>query len=137
MPDILRGIRSCSPGQALERMHRPTLPRDGRLGFLPCHLRCPIRHFFWSGHGPTAMIAHQPLPINTPSLGWAARLTWLGTHFVNRKAALSELPKTCTHYRCLGLNTGQADALDRISESNANYSCVSGAFAQSAAIPHP
>ena len=37
-------------------------------------------------------------PISTPSLGWEARPPWLGTHFVTRKAGLSELPKMGTQY---------------------------------------
>lgn len=46
-----------------------------------------------SGYGPTAKIPHLSLPINTQSLGWEARHTGLGTQVVNRKAALSWLPK--------------------------------------------
>lgn len=91
---VLQGKRST------ECTNKPLPQGQQTLISFPCHFRCPIGHFFvclfgggGSGYGPTAKIPHLSLPINTQSLGWEARHTGLGTQVVNRKAALSWLPK--------------------------------------------
>ena len=96
MPATLRRtlgtVSQARPGQNTQAD-----PATGTAGSdFSRQLRCPIRRFFFfplSGHRSTAKIAQLPLPISTPFLGWEARPTQLGTHFVTRKAGLSELPK--------------------------------------------